>query len=187
MHYSKGSVGRSNFVERHGLARAGDEAHAARAIRLVSEHGLEVVRLSFVDQHGLLRGKSIMAAELSSAIANGCAMPSSLLAKDTAHRTVFPVFSPGGGFGMPEMAGVSDILMVPDPATFRVLPWARATGWMLCDLFFPNGQPVPFCTRQLCRNALSALEAKGYAIRSGLEVECHILKLEDLNLNPERT
>ena len=52
-------------------------------------------------------------------------MTTTLLAKDTSHRTVFPVFTPGGGFGMPEMQGGGDFVMVADPATFRVLPWAR--------------------------------------------------------------
>jgi glutamine synthetase len=38
-----------------------------------------------------------------------------MLAKDTSHRTVFPVFTAGGGFGMREMEGAADVLMVADP------------------------------------------------------------------------
>ena len=51
-------------------------------------------------------------------------MTTTLLAKDTAHKTAFPVFTPGGGFDMEEMQGAGDFVMVPDPATFQVLPWA---------------------------------------------------------------
>ena len=75
-----------------------------------------------------------------------------MLAKDTSHRTVFPVFTAGGGFGMTEMEGAADVLMVPDPTTFRVLPWAPSTGWLLCDLYFADGRPVPFATRNLYRD-----------------------------------
>ena len=39
---------------------------------------------------------------------------------------------------MPEMQGAADMLMMPDPSTFRVLPWAPETGWFLCDLQLPR-------------------------------------------------
>ena len=67
---------------------------------------------------------------------NGVSMTTTLLAKDTSHRTVFPVFTPGGGFAMPEMQGAADFLMIADPSTFRVLPWAPNTGWVQCDMYF---------------------------------------------------
>ena len=38
-------------------------------------------------------------------------------------------------------------LMVPDPATFRILPWAPETGWFLCDRKLQDGRPAPYCTR----------------------------------------
>ena len=44
--------------------------------------------------------------------------------------------------------------MVPDPSTFRVLPWAPHTGWMLCDLQLADGRPMPLDTRAVCRKAL---------------------------------
>ena len=106
-----------------------------------------------------------------------------MFAKDTSHRTVFPVFTRGGGFGMPEMQGAADALMLPDPLSFRVLPWAPATGWLLCDVHFANGRPVPFATRQIYRSVLAKLEARGYDFVAGLEVECHIFKLENANLS----
>ena len=37
--------------------------------------------------------------------------------------------------------------MLPDPSTFRVLPWARKTGWLLADVYLADGRPVPFATR----------------------------------------
>src|SRR5262249_23273092 len=98
-----------SFVERHGFGN--DEAFraAARADKWIEEHGLEVVRLSFPDQHGILRGKTVVANEAAAVMRNGCSITTTLLAKDTAHKTVFPVFTPGGGgFGMAEMEGAGD-------------------------------------------------------------------------------
>ena len=138
-----------SFVERHGLWNDAQFEAAASADKCIEERGLEVVRLSFPDQHGILRGKTVMANEAAAAMRNGCSITTTLLAKDTAHKTVFPVFTPGGGFGMAEMEGGGDFLMIADPTTFRVLPWAPRTGWALCDIYFANGKPVPFSTRDL--------------------------------------
>jgi glutamine synthetase len=108
-----------------------------------------------------------------------------MFAKDTSHKTVFPVFTSGGGFGMKEMEGAADVLMVADPTTFRVLPWAPATGWLLCDVYFADGRPVPFATRNLFKSALASLANRGYDFVAGLEVEFHLFKLEDANMSPE--
>ena len=180
------SRGRSavSFVERHQLWDDAQFSAAASVDKAIDEHGLEVVRFSFVDQHGVLRGKAITAAEASSVMRNGCAATTTLLAKDSSHRTVFPVFTAGGGFDMPEMQGAADFLMVADPTTFRVLPWAGRTGWLLCDIFFPNGKAVPFSTRQLYRNQLARLNAAGFDYMAGLEVEFHLFKLEHPHLAP---
>jgi glutamine synthetase len=173
-----------SFVERHGLWSEEQFAAAARAERLIEERNLEVVRLSFPDQHGILRGKTIVAGDAAKVMRNGCSMTTTLLAKDTSHKTVFPVFTAGGGFGMPEMEGGGDFLMIADPTTFRVLPWAPQTGWVLCDIYFQDGKPVPFSTRHLYRQALKRLGDAGYDFVAGLEVEFHVFKIENPRLAP---
>ena len=155
---------------------------AANADRWIEEQEIEVVRLSFPDQHGILRGKTVMANEAARMMRNGCSITTTLLAKDTAHKTVFPVFTAGGGFGMAEMEGAGDFLMIADPTTFRVLPWAPTTGWMLCDMYFADGRPVPFSTRHLYREALRKLADAGFDYLAGLEVEFHVFKLDNPRL-----
>jgi glutamine synthetase len=174
-----------SFVGRHGLWSDEQNDAAERLRRLVEEQKLETIRLSFPDQHGILRGKTLMAGEALAALQNGCSITTTMLAKDTSHRTVFPVFTAGGGFGMREMEGAADVVMVPDPTSFRVLPWAPATGWLLCDLHFADGRPVPFATRQLYRSVLERLGRRGYDFVAGLEVEFHIFRLEDARMAPE--
>jgi glutamine synthetase len=181
---SQGSAATLDFVERHGLWNDEQVAAAAEVDQLIEARALEVVRLSFPDQHGILRGKTVMAADAARTMRNGCAITTTLLAKDTSHRTVFPVFTPGGGFGMPEMEGGGDILMIADPTTFRVLPWSPRTGWLLCDIYFSDGRPVPFATRHVHRQALRALADAGFDHKAGLEVELHVFKLDDPRLAP---
>ena len=173
-----------SFVERHGLWSDEQFEAAISADKAIEQHGLEVVRLSFPDQHGILRGKTVMASEAATVMRNGCSITTTLIAKDTSHKTVFPVFTAGGGFGMPEMEGGGDFLMIVDPTTFHVLPWAPRTGWVLCDMYFANGRPVPFSTRHLYRRVLRKLAEAGFAYVAGLEVEFHVFKLDNPRLNP---
>src|SRR5579862_792096 len=174
-----------SFVAQHGLWTAGQSRAASAVAQAIKKQKLELVRFAFADQHGVLRGKTVVAADAAALMQSGVTMTTTLLAKDTAHKTAFPVFTPGGGFGMEEMQGAADFVMVPDPATFRVLPWAPNTGWFLCDIYFTNGKPVPFSTRQVLRDALKRLKASGFDYLAGLEVEFHLFKLENPRLTPE--
>jgi glutamine synthetase len=178
-------VTRLSFVGRHALWTDEQKEAANRLRRIVEEKNLEVIRLSFPDQHGILRGKTLIASEAIACLESGCAITTTMLAKDTSHRTVFPVFTAGGGFGMKEMEGAADVLMVADPTTFRVLPWAPTTGWLLCDIYFGDGRPVPFATRHLYKSVLDRLGQRGYNFVAGLEVEFHIFKLDDPKMSPE--
>lgn len=179
--------GGTSFVEKHGLWSREQHDAAAELERRIENEKLEVVRFSFPDQHGVLRGKTIVAGDVPSLMRGGCSITTTLLAKDTSHKTVFPVFTPGGGFAMPEMEGGGDFLMVPDPLSFRTLPWAPGTGWMLCDIYFADGKPVPFSTRHLCRTMLSRLSDAGFDLLAGIEIELHIFKLLDPRLSPDDT
>ncbi len=173
------------FVERHGLWSAEQKEAAKRLRAITEEKKLETIRICFADQHGILRGKTLIASEALASLENGCSITTTMLAKDTSHKTVFPVFTAGGGFGMKEMEGAADALMIPDPTTFRVLPWSPTSGWVLCDVHFADGRPVPFSTRQLYRSVLNKLGERGYDFVAGLEVEFHLFKLEDAHMAPE--
>jgi glutamine synthetase len=174
-----------SFVERYRLWSDAQARAAVAVDRSISRNKLELVRFSFPDQHGVLRGKTLIAAQAARAMRDGVTMTSTLLAKDSAHFTVFPVFEEGAGLGIAEMEGAGNFIMVADPATFRVLPWASNTGWLLCDCYFSSGRQVPIATRKLYRDALAKLAAAGFDYFAGLEVEFHLFKIDDPRLKPE--
>jgi glutamine synthetase len=171
-----------HLAEKAGLWTDDRRAAAREVERRIQAGELTVVRLSFADQHGILRGKTYTAGEIGSVMKAGVGFSATMLLKDTAHRTVFPVWKPGGAFGGKEWEGAADVVMLPDPSTFRVLPWAPHAGWMLCDIVFADGRPVPLGTRHLYRQALASLADAGYDFLAGLEVEFHLFKLERVNL-----
>ena len=144
--------------------------------------GLKQVRFSFADQHGVLRGKTLALSEAKAAMERGVTITSTLLLKDTSHKTVFPAFTPGGGVGMPELQGAADILMIPDESTFRVLPWAKDTGWVLCDLALQDGKPVPYDVRGVLKKSMQKLGDQQLVV--GLEIEFHVFRIKDPRLQP---
>ncbi|MDQ4037416.1 MAG: glutamine synthetase family protein [Actinomycetota bacterium] len=173
---------RHGFVERHGLWDEAAHSAAAQVRRVMDERGIERVRMSFGDQHGILRGKTITRTALAGVLRTGLTVPSSLVLKDTSGRTAFPVFTSGAGIDMPQLSGVGDMVLVGDPTTFRVLPWAPATGWMLCDAYFPDGSEVPFDTRRILGKCLDRLAAKRFVMTVGVELEFHVFQLDDPGL-----
>jgi glutamine synthetase len=169
----------ASFVERHDLWDDDQRRKAADLLQRIDSLGLEVIRISFVDQHGLLRGKALTTEAFKSALENGVTMTSSLLLKDTSHKTVFPVWSDDVGFGHNVLTGAGDVVMIADLDTFRVLPFSPKNGWILAQLHFPDGRPVPVCSRTILRQAIDALERRGLDLVTGLEVEFHVLEIVD--------
>ncbi|MFG2171903.1 glutamine synthetase family protein [Streptomyces niveus] len=168
--------GTDGFVDRHGLWDDRQRAAAAQIRRVIDELGLDMVRFSFADQHGVLRGKTLTRDAVPGALRSGVTAPSSLLLKDTSGRTVLPVFSGGDPRVSRHFAGAGDIVLVPDPTTFRVLPWAQRTGWILCDVFHPDGTRAPYCPRGMLRGRLDALAGAGYDLTVGVELEFHVFR-----------
>src|SRR6056297_1347867 len=177
-------------VSEGALAQRGllDPGAVAAAEELLSRIGpnTETVRVLFPDQHGILRGKTIVASALAAAFRSGVSAPSTLLLKDTSHRTAFAVWSRDAGVASGPMQGANDVLLVPDPATFRVLPWAPHSAWLLCDVVHKSGDPVPFASRTLLRGAEAALAREGLYPMFGLEVEFHIYALVDGSLDHDQ-
>jgi glutamine synthetase len=171
-----------SFIERHDLWSDAQADAAHDMARAITERKLEVVRFGFADQHGLVRGKTIIASAAIDAMHAGVRLVSTLLLKDTANKTAWPVFTRGGGFGSNDFEGANDVVLVADPTTFRVLPWAEHTGWVQCDAYFADGRPVPFDTRGALKRALERLQTAGYDYAAGLEVEFHVFRVTDPHL-----
>ncbi len=104
-------------------------ADAAAAVEdQVRDKRLRSVRVSFADQHGLLHGKVLDAAQIPQALRSGVSFPGSLLTKDTGQNYAFSLWEPDGGPTLASVMGARDVRMIPDPTTFRVLPWLDGTG-----------------------------------------------------------
>jgi glutamine synthetase len=167
-------------MSEEAAAKAREVAERIRATRL------RTVRLAVVDQHGVPRAKSLSPDAAIAAMSNGLDFSGAIYSLDTGNNVFVAPFAAGGGFGIDEFTGFPDVVLVPDPSTFQVLPWVDRTGWMLCDAYFGNGQPVPLDGRGLLRRQLSGLGALGYDLVAGLEFEFYIVIVDrEVPLAPE--
>ena len=169
----------ATFAERCGLQDAAREQAARRVLQLVDATGVELVRIVWCDLHGVTRGKTIVASALRQAFDEGIGMVSTLMLKDTSDRTAFQVFEPGGTASLPGFSFANNLVLLPDPDSFCQLPWAPGTGWMRAQPWFQDGTPVQLDTRRVLQRALGALQARGFGMRCGLEIEFHIYRLAD--------
>ncbi|ATG46813.1 glutamine synthetase [Celeribacter ethanolicus] len=164
----------SGRLAREGLLSAAQVQKAADLLGQLDGGKVETVRVVFADQHGLLRGKTVTAGALASVFRSGLNLPGTLLLKDTSNRTVFPIWDGKSEGVMATMSGAGDMLLVPDPATFRILPWSPHSAWLFCDPYTRDGTPIPFAPRPVLRKAVEKLSGLGYSLIVGLEVEFHV-------------
>jgi glutamine synthetase len=181
------SVGKVDFVSEFGL-HADDQLEAAKDLppRLEAD-GIKTVRILWGDQHGIARGKFVTTHDFVSTLRNGMDFQGATLAMDTGNHVFTPLFVQGGGFGVPEFTGFPDVVLVPDPLTFRPIPWAPGSAWILSDMYFLNGKPVPFSTRQIMRRQVEAAAALGFEYLAGLEVEWYLTRRPSTHIGLNET
>ena len=143
------------------------------------------MRLVWADPHGAARAKAVTVPTFLAALETGYNINVATTTLDSANARTFASFTRGGGMGLDEMTGSPNLTIVPDPATFRVLPWASGIGWVLCDEYFNSGVPFHFSPRQLLRKHLKRLADKGMDLIVGLEIEWYLLRVAQEQLGEE--
>lgn len=147
---------------------------AETVVEQCADEGIHSVRVVFTDQHGLLRGKTIAVSGLAAAFERGIGVPGSLLHKDTGNTYAIDLWSATGDATLDTLVGARNVVMRPDPTTFRRLPWVEGTAIVLSDLDTDQRRPVPHSTRGICRQAVDRLARHGLVFVAGLELEFHL-------------
>jgi len=173
------------FIDRHDLWSDDAKRQAEEIKRRVEAEKLRYVRLAWSDTHGYSRAKTLTVPAFLAALNGGYNIGVATTTLDSTGARVFASFTRGGGMGLDEMTGSPNLTAVPDPSTFRTLPWAPGVGWVLCDEYFNDGRPFHFAPRQLLRKALRKLEAHGYASVIGIEIEWYLLRVADDRLSDD--
>ncbi len=133
----------------------GSDAEAVRSV--VNERGIEFLFAQFVDMHGKPSAKLVPAHHLDDLLTDGAG---------------FAGFAAGDlGQGPHD----PDMIAMPDPASFTVLPWKPTVARFACDVTV-EGEPWPYCPRTILRNTLERAKALGFELKMGAELEYFLLR-----------
>jgi glutamine synthetase len=169
----------TGFIERHGLWTDEQAAWVEEVRRRAEAENIRLVRMVWADSHGHARAKLISVPVFLSALTDGYTINVATFTLDASGGRVFRSFVRGGGMDLEEMTGSPNLTLVPDPTTFRILPWADGIGWVLCNEYFTDGTPFHFSGRQILQKQTDRLEEKNLDLVVGLEIEWYLRRIDE--------
>lgn len=126
----------------------------------VKERGVKLISLWFTDILGFLKSFAITPRELEEALELGAGFDGSSVE----------------GFARIDE---SDMLALPDPTTFQILPWSQSehpVARMFCDILKPGGHPFEGDPRYVLKRNLKRASDMGYTYMVGPEMEYFYFK-----------
>src|SRR6188508_1455816 len=134
-------------------------AEAEYVLRTIEERNIRYIRLWFTDVLGFLKAFTITSQELEGALAEGMGFDGSSIE----------------GFSRIQE---SDMIAVPDPATFQVIPWKleAPVARIFCDVFNPDGTPFDGDPRGVLKRQLKRAADLGFTFYVGPELEYFYFK-----------
>ena len=125
-------------------------------LKLVQKHNIKFIKLWFTDVLGFQKGIAITRRELEKAMGDGMGFDGSSIE----------------GFARIEE---SDMVAMPDPSTFQLIPWRSdkdgLSARMFCDVLKPDGKPFEGDPRYILKRNLKKAKDMGYTYYIGPELE----------------
>jgi glutamine synthetase len=128
---------------------------------LADEAGLRFVRFLWCGNDGTVRAKASTLRGLEGRVRSGIGLTVAMQAMNSLDQ-----LQPVDGMGP-----VGEVRLVPDPDTFRVLPYAPRTGAMLVDHLQLDGEPAPVCQRSFLKRMAARLAERGARLEVAFENE----------------
>ncbi|KAB1275306.1 Lengsin [Camelus dromedarius] len=125
----------------------------------MAKNHLQFVRFEATDLHGVSRSKSIPAHFFQEKVIHGVYMPRGYL-------ELIPSPKDNEVDHIRATCFNSDIVLMPELSTFRVLPWAERTARVICDTFTVTGEPLLTSPRHIAKRQLSQLQDFGFSLFS---------------------
>ncbi|MBP5222239.1 MAG: type I glutamate--ammonia ligase [Lachnospiraceae bacterium] len=132
-------------------------------IRMVEEEDVEFIRLQFTAVLGNFKNLAVTSSQLEKVLNNECAFDGSAI----------------DGYARAEE---SDMYLYPDYNTFEIFPWRPQQGKvarMICDVYYPDGEPFQGDPRYVLKRALKNAEKMGYTFDVGTECEFFLFNTDD--------
>jgi glutamine synthetase len=138
-------------------------------VKEAREADLRLVRFLWCGNDGTVRAKASAVGGLEGRIESGIGLTVAMQAMNGLDH-----LQPVEGMGP-----VGEVRLVPDPETFRVLPYAPRTGAMLVDLIQLSGEPAPQCPRSFLKRTAERLEERAGVLEASFENEFSLARVVD--------
>jgi glutamine synthetase len=136
-------------------------------VRRVREEGIEYLRIMFVDNTGVIRGKMANTQAIEETLESGTMLAPSMQAR----LGTLDALVPDSRFGP-----VGELRLVPDLDTFLVVPYVEKTASVLGDFYTPDMEIFGADPRPLFKEYLKAIK---YEIFAAFENEFYIVRRTD--------
>ena len=130
-------------------------------VKEADEAGLRLVRFLWCGNDGTVRAKASSLHGLAGRIESGIGLTVAMQAMSSLDQ-----LQPVEGMGP-----VGEVRLVPDPDTFRVLPYAPHLGGMVVDMVALDGEPAPVCQRTFLKRMERRLAERGARLEVAFENE----------------
>ena len=134
---------------------------ADRVTELAREAGVRLIRFLYTDNGGVTRGKSTHIEGLRGRINDGIGLTVAMQAMNMLDQLAV----------VEGMGPVGEIRLVPDPETFRILPYAPRSAAMTADMCYNDGSPWEACPRSFLKKQIAACLAASFTVRATFECE----------------
>ncbi|XP_068451846.1 lengsin [Clinocottus analis] len=138
----------------------------------IARENVNFVRFEATDLHGVSRSKTVPVRFFHEKAVYGVPMPRSYL-----ELTLSPQSNEVDNANAANFS--SDVLLIPDLSTFRVLPWAEQTARVICDPCSVTGSPLRTSPRLIAKQLLGQLQSLGFSLHSSFTYECCVLGAPD--------
>src|SRR6058998_1641987 len=132
------------------------------------KQGVRNVRFELPDMHGTSRSKIVPIEHAERYARTGLNMYGGTVVLDSRSDVV-------AGTLYNEEVAYADQFLRPDPATAAVVPWAEATGRLICDGFWADGRPLAASPRHVFGRVLDRCHDMGFEPLIGIEYEFYLL------------
>jgi glutamine synthetase len=137
----------------------------------IADGSVTTVVVAFPDMHGRPVGKRVTPDFFTAHVAeHGIEVCDYLLAVDVDMNPL-----PGYRFANWDM-GYGDVVVRPDYATVRRLPWLPGTVLVIGDLTDEAGTPVEVSPRQILRRQIARAAERGFTVQSATELEFFLFR-----------
>ncbi|XP_069024449.1 lengsin [Embiotoca jacksoni] len=138
----------------------------------IARENINFVRFEATDLHGVSRSKTVPVRFFHEKAVYGVSMPRSYLELTLSPKSNEVDHASAANFS-------SDVLLIPDLSTFRVLPWAEQTARVICDPCTVTGSPLRTSPRLIAKQLLGQLQSLGFSLHSSFTYECCVLGAPD--------